>query len=66
VGCFERRTRTATGAIHVGSATRNGHFRTLTTGDIEEWAHLSTASGDAEPESVDVTDAKAPRRGGDT
>jgi len=26
---------------------------------------ISTANGDAEPESVDVTDAKAPRRGGD-
>jgi len=44
--------------------TRNGHCRALTTGDMEERTSLD-ASGDAESESVDVTDAKAPRRGGD-
>jgi len=44
--------------------TRNGHCRALTTGDIEDRTFLD-ASGDAKPESVDVSDAKAPRRGGD-
>jgi len=44
--------------------TRNGHCRALTTGDIEE-RNCLVASGDAEPESVDATDAKAPRGGGD-
>jgi hypothetical protein len=49
VGCFEWKDANATGAIRVGSATRNGHSRALTAGDIEEKAHLDGPPATANP-----------------
>jgi hypothetical protein len=45
---------------HVGSATRSRNCEAVTSGDIEERARLSTATGHAEPEGVVGTSAMVP------